>query len=693
MAGVSVKMGVTGVAQFKQGMKESQAAVKTLDQALKLNEAQLKLNGNEELVLQNKTKILTEQIEAQKNVVKQAQGALEAMASGGVSKTSAAFQQMQANVYKAEADLINMQSELDGVGEAGEEAQSGISEMNQSLQRIGANVNFETVLNGIDKITGGLEAAAEKAVQLGKKIISAMLSSGQWADDLQTTADKWQMSPEEVYRMQQTANLIDTTAETIYSARKKMTTGMGQESNKEVMGAFAHYNITDLEGTAENIEDVFWTVGQGLMEETDLVKQNEYAMRIFGKSWDELIPIFKAGRAEYEKTMKSWTWIGDEQFKNLTDLNDAEMKLTTEWEAFQHNFEAALAPAMTTVMETLQSLLTEFNTYLQSDDGQKMLESLGNAVSSLVSDLAKVDPEKAVEGLKGFIDNIKQGLEWIEQHHQDVVTAVEAIFIGWGALKLTGGALEILKLINGIRGLTGAGTAAAAAGEAAGSSWAAGFAGAAAMAIKAIPWLAGLLMLTDTSNHGSNDITITDLVRQAHEGDEYATELFTGLHDRYGLSIEDAANQAGLAEALAMGYTTLNELYSNLENLYGWEPFKGKNDNDNLYNNGGEQPKSDGEIIHKDRRTGEILTEKLPSSMDRMTEVAGDMNTTIDTSSKSSAEMTAAATALLDLPALIQNAVISGMSSVSIVIDASGIDAMQPRIAGGIFNHVIQMTK
>ena len=33
MAGVNVKMGVSGIQQFKQGMKESQAAVKTLDEA------------------------------------------------------------------------------------------------------------------------------------------------------------------------------------------------------------------------------------------------------------------------------------------------------------------------------------------------------------------------------------------------------------------------------------------------------------------------------------------------------------------------------------------------------------------------------------------------------------------------------------------------------------------------------------
>ena len=77
--GVNVKMGVSGVAQFKQGMKESQAAVKNLDQQLKLNEQQLKLNGDAEVYLQNKTKLLEEQIAKQKEVCKNAQNALEAM--------------------------------------------------------------------------------------------------------------------------------------------------------------------------------------------------------------------------------------------------------------------------------------------------------------------------------------------------------------------------------------------------------------------------------------------------------------------------------------------------------------------------------------------------------------------------------------------------------------------------------------
>ena len=44
--GVNVKMGVSGVAQFKQAMKQAQTSVKTLDAELKLNEKQFQATGD-----------------------------------------------------------------------------------------------------------------------------------------------------------------------------------------------------------------------------------------------------------------------------------------------------------------------------------------------------------------------------------------------------------------------------------------------------------------------------------------------------------------------------------------------------------------------------------------------------------------------------------------------------------------------
>ena len=56
--GVNVKMGVEGVAQFKQNMKTAQTAVKTLDEQLKLNEKQFKATGDAEQYMQEKSELV-----------------------------------------------------------------------------------------------------------------------------------------------------------------------------------------------------------------------------------------------------------------------------------------------------------------------------------------------------------------------------------------------------------------------------------------------------------------------------------------------------------------------------------------------------------------------------------------------------------------------------------------------------------
>ena len=455
--GVNVKMGVSGVAQFKQGMKESQAAVKNLDQQLKLNEQQLKLNGDAEVYLQNKTKLLEEQIAKQKEVCKNAQSALEAMRKNGVSETSAEFQRMQTQMYKASTDLMEMQTQLQNVGEAGDTAANGVSEMNSQIDRVAKNSSWDNITSGVDKITGAMKAAAETAARMGRSIIQATLGGGQWADELATTATQWELTPEQVYRMRQTANIIDTDAETIYAARKKLVTAMGKDGNKETMGAFAALGISDLSGTDENIENVFWSAGEALMKFDDEVAKNEYAMKLFGKSWDQLIPIFTAGRDEYNAMMESWTWIGDEQFESLTKLDDASQKMNTEFEALKLQFESTMADVMTPVMETLTGLMKEFNEYLQSEDGQRMLDSLGQAVSSLFSELGKIDPEQVVSGLVDVFNKITAGFEWIIKNKQGVFDALKYIAGGFALMKIAGLAANIGKIVSGLGGLNGGG--------------------------------------------------------------------------------------------------------------------------------------------------------------------------------------------------------------------------------------------
>ena len=62
--GVTYKMGAD-VSGFKQGMQQAQQSVKTLDAQLKLNEKQLKANGNAEKTLASQATLLNEKLQNQ----------------------------------------------------------------------------------------------------------------------------------------------------------------------------------------------------------------------------------------------------------------------------------------------------------------------------------------------------------------------------------------------------------------------------------------------------------------------------------------------------------------------------------------------------------------------------------------------------------------------------------------------------
>ena len=71
-SGVNVKMGVTGVAQFKQNMNQAKNSLKTLDAQLALNEKQFKATGDAESYMTERSELLKAKLEQQKTVVSNA---------------------------------------------------------------------------------------------------------------------------------------------------------------------------------------------------------------------------------------------------------------------------------------------------------------------------------------------------------------------------------------------------------------------------------------------------------------------------------------------------------------------------------------------------------------------------------------------------------------------------------------------
>ena len=513
----NVKMGVTGVSQFKTSMNQAKQAVKTLDAQLALTEKEFKASGDAEAYMAKKSAELQAKLEAQKNVVDNAQKALDAMAKNGVDRSSASYQKLYQEMLRAKGEMLDTETAMSNISVAGDEAADGVDSMNQQLKRVGDGINIQNVTDALGKISDGMGDVIKKSWKMGEAIVQATLGAGSWADELVTTATQYEdtlrlfgggrSATDTLQRMRKTANLIDTDVDTILNAQDKLKKNK-EKGDKEAMGAWAYLGI-DPNGKGD--VDLFWETGEAIAKLGTTEDKVSYAQKLFGKSWRELLPLFTTGRKEYEKTMNSWNVVEDEQLDNLGKMDDQYQKLQGEWETFKNELLSTFSGPLTEGMEKITGLFEALNDYLDTPEGQAMLEQMGDTITKLIDDLTNVSPEDVINGLSGVVDGIRDGLEWISENSELVVGAVEAFIAAWGAVKVAEGITTVMKLISGIQGLTSGG---AAAGAAAGASWGGAFASA---VLKAAPWLLGLYEIIKPGESRDNPIEEADYTGKVHD--------------------------------------------------------------------------------------------------------------------------------------------------------------------------------
>ena len=689
-SGVNVKMGVTGVAQFKQNINQAKQSVKTLEAQLALSEKQFKASGDAESYMTEKSELLKAKLEAQKSVVENAEKALKQMADKGVDRSSKAYQDMYRQMLSAKGQMIDTENEMNGIAAAGDNAAEGVEDMNNALRDVGKGISWQNVTEGLHSITSGMQKVMSKAWQMGEAIVKATLGAGSWADELKTTAAQmstaeYTVTPEELQRMRKTANLIDTDVETIVAARSKLLKGLGSDT-KATLSAM---EVLGIDTDGKSGIDLFWEAGDAIMKLGTDAEQEANATALFGKSWKELIPLFQAGREEYDKTMESWSVVENDQIDNLGKMDDQYQKLSGEWETFQNEILATFAGPLTTGMEKLTGFVQELNEYMDTPEGQAMIKQMGDTVTQLIEDLTKVNPEDVVNGLKGVVDGITGGLQWIAEHSSEVVGAVGAFIGAWGVAKTAEGITTVLKLIDGIKGLSagGAATGAASAGAAAGTAWASSFVNAVVSVAPALASILGITAVALTPALVANQKTFEQAEAQRSARIDAAGKLSSDN----GWFLEASANALGyqrnangeLDKSIVGGVNlgNMDQIYSLLMGMNNRSDMQKAQLQTLLQGSVTSQGNYTWSELQKlwgglEDFDGARMTAVLDSVADayaKMSEETSDLTSSTDEQTKASAEMTAAAKSLMDVPGLVESAVRAGMSGITFTLDGQVI--------------------
>ena len=393
MADISTKMSVSGLTQYKSAMSQAAQSVKTLDAQLKQNEAQYKASGDREKYMADKAKLLEDKLKAQKSAAKSAQDALKQMRNQGVDPMSQAYQKMQQQLAQAETGMLETSAAINTLGQSEQEAAKGADQLTASVKGISKKISLDQVVNGVNKITSGLENAAKKAVELGKAFADMIMESAARGDNIATMASILQM---DVVDYQKYSKVFDTLADITVQdwrraqdkVRKAMTSPTEDQINVLRLLGVTTDTLQDtgngvLEPVKKDVEDVLWAVGEALRRDVksgklSLLEADEMANLIFGKNWANLNPLFDQFTQEtFKAAVDSMNAADAESIQNLQELHDEIALLKGDLDTLQDQILAGMAPALTKAAEAIDKVLGKIMAYLQTDQGKEMLDKLG----------------------------------------------------------------------------------------------------------------------------------------------------------------------------------------------------------------------------------------------------------------------------------------------------------------------------
>lgn len=494
----------------------------------------------------------------------------------------------------------------------------------KSLENISNQVSFDNLTKGIDQVVSSLESGAKAALNMGKRILDSAKGSTGFADEVKTIVDQYSdmgLTADSYQRMKKVEAFIDTPVDAILTAKQRMSRAAASSKGKSTLEETLGISLN-----GQNTEDLFWEVGDALLNMGEAFDKESAAQTVFGRSWRELMPLFKAGRDEYNRSLSEQSVLTDEQIDKLGAADDAILSFEQQVELLKNQFWADNA------------------------------------------------------------DKITEMLTWIIDNKDTVVSALTAIGGAFTALKLADAALHLGQIVEGFKGLGlgGVGKAATKGASNAVTSATAGGAGAmgtgwsmmgglstfgpiaAMVAAAKTGWemiQANLKdpelnkVYGDNGGHGGSFDTMSD------DAWRRAFEYWQIYSDQSKWGTEEAFNSRdALYNQLASeGFTMTEDAVSLLENAF-----------DNYMN----ETDPDG------------LVAKMTEKFDRMSAVGDETSTELGNVRSANTDMTKAAadmtTTAAALPANVANAVAAAVATLRIVIGSDAVDTIGRQINAGL---------
>ena len=292
IVGIEVQIGgdTTGL---DSALSKTNKSINSTQKELQQVERLLKLDPKNTELLAQKQELLSKAVNETKTKVtalKDAKTNADKMMADGTNVNQEQYRKLQREIVASEQSMDKLEKES-------KEASKGIKDVGDKAKDSSGKLDkLKGVASGVAK---GMTAIATAGAGAVTAIGAMALKAGQSADDINTLSAQTGLSTEQIQKFQYASETIDVSLDTLTGSMAKLTKNMSNatKGSGDVYNAFKELGVSfqNTDGSLRNNEEVFNECISALGKMENETQRDALAMKIFGKSAQELNPLIKGG--------------------------------------------------------------------------------------------------------------------------------------------------------------------------------------------------------------------------------------------------------------------------------------------------------------------------------------------------------------------------------------------------------------
>ena len=438
MPDIGLKIGLEGEKAFKKSLSDINSSFRVLGSEMKLVSSQFDKTDKSEEAVAARSRVLNKEIAAQKEKISTLESALKnASDSFGTADKRTQNWQVQLNNAKAElnkleGELKDNEKALDDVADEFDDAEKQADDFGDEVKQSGkqaedAESKFKKVGKALATIGKAMATATAAigtaAVAAGKKLVDLANETAVQGDEVDKMSQKLGMSAEGYQKWDYVLSQAGVDITSMTTGLKTLTNKIDDAKNgsDKAQAMFTKLGISMEDLNSMSREDVFAATVKGFQGMADSTERAALANDLFGKSGQNLTPLFNDTAESTEALMQAAEDYGfvmsNDAVKASAVYKDSLDTLSHTFSGVKNNIVSNLLPGLTSITDGLSLLLTggegakdkiKAGSQEIVDQLKVIFPQVGDMLLTLIETVGETAPELVSSLVSGITGNLPQ---------------------------------------------------------------------------------------------------------------------------------------------------------------------------------------------------------------------------------------------------------------------------------------------